>query len=58
MNSPSQPAAERYDAFSYRHVREDRTWAKWLHRLEKFRTARALATKGVPKQLTRVFRDE
>jgi hypothetical protein len=49
-----------YDAFiSYRHVSADRGWAIWLHRsLERFRTPRALVRKGVPRRLTRIFRDE
>jgi hypothetical protein len=49
-----------YDAFiSYRHVRRDRAWAKWLvESLETYRTPKSLRAKGVPARLSRVFRDE
>jgi WD40 repeat protein len=50
----------RHDAFiSYRHVRRDRRWAKWLHkRLENYRTPKQLVAQGIKKRLERVFRDE
>ena len=51
----------RYDAFiSYRHVEQDRKWAKWLHtNLETFKVPKKLQTQlGLAKGLSRVFRDE
>lgn len=50
----------RYDAFiSYRRDEPDLGWAKWLHgALETYRVPRELVAKGLPRRLTRVFRDE
>lgn len=49
-----------YDAFiSYRHVHPDKAIAEKLHGLlENFKTPKTLVQKGLPKKLTRVFRDE
>lgn len=48
-----------YDAFiSYRHADTDRFFAERLHRLlEAYRVPRALVRQGIPRRLTRVFRD-
>jgi hypothetical protein len=50
----------RYKAFiSYRHLEQDRKWAKWLvERLETFRTPRSLVQTGVPSRIGRLFRDD
>jgi WD40 repeat protein len=58
--TPTPAPPFRYDAFiSYRHVEPDRDWAKWLHTaLETYRVPRELVRKGLPRRLTRVFRDE
>src|SRR5262245_18721802 len=49
-----------YDVFiSYRHGGDDQTVAETLHRcLESFRTPAALVRRGLPRRLTRVFRDQ
>ncbi|WP_346898751.1 TIR domain-containing protein [uncultured Roseibium sp.] len=49
-----------YCAFvSYRHLDQDRKWAKWLlDRIERFRTPRALRKRNLPARLGKVFRDE
>ena len=51
----------RYAAFiSYRHLANDRKWAKWLHAtLERYRFPRIVQrTHRLPARLGRVFRDE
>ncbi|MEI0558793.1 toll/interleukin-1 receptor domain-containing protein, partial [Brachyspira intermedia] len=49
-----------YDVFiSYRHLEEDKKWAKWLlESLETWRVPKELVKKGFPKRIGRVFRDE
>ena len=53
-------SAFRYKAFiSYRHVEQDRKWAKWLHTgLETYRIPKQLLAAGGGDRLGRVFRDE
>jgi hypothetical protein len=50
----------RYAAFlSYRHVAEDRGWAKWLvEALETFRTPQGLIRKGFRSRIGLLYRDE
>ena len=49
-----------YDVFiSYRHLEEDKKWAKWLlESLETWRVPKELVKKGFPNRIGRVFRDE
>ena len=49
-----------YSVFiSYRHLPEDRKWAKWLlSALESYRTPKVLQKQGLPARLGKVFRDE
>ncbi|MEI0447032.1 toll/interleukin-1 receptor domain-containing protein [Brachyspira intermedia] len=49
-----------YDVFiSYRHLEEDKKWAKWLlESLETWRVPKELVKKGFPTRIGRVFRDE
>ncbi len=50
-----------YDAFiSYRHLEEDRRWAKWVHsQIETYRVPTRIRKPGMPAQpFRRVFRDE
>lgn len=43
----------------YRHLPEDRKWAKWLlSALETYRTPKTLQKQGLPARLGKVFRDE
>jgi len=49
-----------YSAFiSYRHLPDDRKWAKWLfNALETYRVPKSLRKKGYPARLGKLFRDE
>jgi len=50
-----------YDAFiSYRHVEQDRKWARWLEQaIETYRVPRKLVrSAGIAPRVRRVFRDE
>ncbi|MDA8708273.1 TIR domain-containing protein, partial [Hellea sp.] len=51
---------QRYAAFiSYRHLEQDRKWAKWvLQAIETYRVSKDLVKQGFPKRLGKCFRDE
>lgn len=50
----------RYSAFiSYRHLPQDRQWAKWvMDVLERYRTPSPLVKKGFPARIGPMYRDE